>query len=502
MGAVPNTMVLDSDPASNSNQIMLAVQDFSSRLNYVAWTGSSWGSANNLETNTQETKNQPFVFLYDNQGAPASSVTTFTQSPAMCKDFVMPAGGQVAVTNYVSVSPSPGSMTRSIAASSDDAEEQGPDGSSPGAMYLDSSDIELVEDFEPSTNGTQKIGLRFTNISVPADATITNAYITFRAVAPDAPNTNSGATSLTIEGQAADNPATFPTTAYDITNRPRTAASVGWSPAAWTTGNDYNTPDLSAIVQELVDRGGWTSGNSMVFIVTGTGSRASESWDDPGSNPAQLTIEYTAGNMPANPEISATIKHDGNIIETLTNPAVTDLGSGIFRLDWIDVISSDTTVSAGEQVELEINTTEPGVSFEILYDSSTYPSKILLPTTTVIVIHVDTLGAYDAPYPGGSPVTDAQNGATLYIRATVSDPFGTDDITDLDLSISDPCGGGPINVTLDDGDVVVLEPWLVLDDTIEAGVGGNSHRDRRRRQRALRRFRRLHNASVGRGEYT
>ena len=109
---------------------------------------------------------------------------------------------------------------------------------------------------------------------------------------------------------------------------------------------------------------------------------------------------------------------------------------------------------AGEQVELEITTAESGVNFEILYDSSTYPSKILLPTTTVILIHVDTLAAYDAPYPGGSPITDAENGATLYLRATVSDPFGRDDITDLDLVISDPCGGPDINVTLDDGDVV------------------------------------------------
>ena len=58
------------------------------------------------------------------------------------------------------------------------------------------------------------------------------------------------------------------------------------------------------------------------------------------------------------------------------------------------------------------------------------------------------------PYPSGSAITDAENGAILYLRVTVSDPFGAYDITDLDLSISDPCGGGPINVTLDDGDVV------------------------------------------------
>jgi uncharacterized repeat protein (TIGR01451 family) len=447
-----NSMMLYSDPISD--RLMHVVQDSGQDINYILWDGSSWGAATELETASGETKNQPFVFLFDQHVVPVGSSTTFTQSPVMCKDFSIPVGGQVAVSNYISVAPSNGSVSRSVAASSDDAEEEGPDGTSPGNMYLNSSDIELVEDFEPSTSGTQQIGLRFEDVSVPPGATITNAYITFRAVAADAPNTNNESVSLTIEGQAADNPGTFTSTVNDISNRLRTTASVGWSPVAWTSGTDYNTPDLSAIAQELVNRSGWSSGNSMVFIVTGSGSRSSESWDDPGSNPAQLTIEYTTGSLPATPDISATIRHDGTTIHTLTHPSVTDLGSNIYRLDWIDVISSAATVLAGEQVELKIATSEPGVTFEILYDSNTYPSKVLLPTTTVIVIHVDTLGVYDAPYPGGSPITDAVNGATLYLRATVSDPFGTDDITDLDLSISDPCGGGPTNFTLDDTDVV------------------------------------------------
>ncbi len=391
LGENSNSLILNSDPLSD--QIMLAAQDDGSDINYVLWNGSSWGTPTALESASGETKNQPFVFLHDQHIVPAGSSTTFTQSPIMCKDFVIPTGGQVTVTNYIDVTFPSNSVIRSISASNDDAEEEGPDGNNPNDMYLDSSDIELVEDFQVPNAGTQQVGMRFNNITVPPGATITNAYITFRADTPETPNTNSDPTNLTIEGQAADNPGTFTSTASDITNRPRTAASAPWSPSAWTTGSDYNTPDISSIAQELVNRGGWASGNSMVFIVTGNGSRAAESWDSAGSNPPQLTIEYTTGSMPANPDISATIKHDGTTIEALINPTVTDLGSDIYRLDWADVISSDTTVLAGEQVELEINTAEPGVNFEILYDSNTYPSKIMLPTTTVIVIHVESLAA-------------------------------------------------------------------------------------------------------------
>jgi len=36
-------------------------------------------------------------------------------------------------------------------------------------------------------------------------------------------------------------------------------------------GQNPRTPDLSPIVQEIVDGSGWDSGNAMVFIITGTG---------------------------------------------------------------------------------------------------------------------------------------------------------------------------------------------------------------------------------------
>ena len=32
-------------------------------------------------------------------------------------------------------------------------------------------------------------------------------------------------------------------------------------------------------MQEIVNRGGWTAGNSMAFIITGTGVRTAESFD-------------------------------------------------------------------------------------------------------------------------------------------------------------------------------------------------------------------------------
>ena len=66
LGAVPNSMTLDAGP--NGDGIMLSVQDANNDLHYVLWNGSSWEADNVLSTNTGEVKNQPFVFIYDQDG--------------------------------------------------------------------------------------------------------------------------------------------------------------------------------------------------------------------------------------------------------------------------------------------------------------------------------------------------------------------------------------------------------------------------------------------------
>ena len=105
---------------------------------------------------------------------------------------------------------------------------------------------------------------------------------------------------IRIHGQAADNPSTFTTNVNSISSRSLTTNSVSWMPPIWTTsqasGADQQTPNLSSIVQEVVDRAGWSSGNSMAFILSGSGERVAESGDknsDP--DPPELHIVYNTG---------------------------------------------------------------------------------------------------------------------------------------------------------------------------------------------------------------
>ena len=189
-------------------------------------------------------------------------------STAMVNITVTPAGG----TQTIDVS---------VAASTDDAEER--NGSS---MRLASSDLELVVD----GSNTQKVGLRFNGLTIPPGATITNARIQFQA-----DEVSSGASALTINGQLSPNPGTFTSASGNISSRPLTAASVGWSPAQWGTigeaGPNQMTPNLASVIQEIVNQGGWSSGNSLVIIISGSGTRTAESFN--GAQAPALHVEYT-----------------------------------------------------------------------------------------------------------------------------------------------------------------------------------------------------------------
>src|SRR5262249_39384485 len=120
--------------------------------------------------------------------------------------------------------------------------------------------------------GANTVGLRFVNVGLPPGATITSAAVQFTASSSDA-----AATSLFIVGQSDTNALTFTDTNNDITDRPRTLPSVPWTPPAWIAkdaGPAERTPDLSALLDELVHFDGWRSTSPVVLrFDVGTGQR-------------------------------------------------------------------------------------------------------------------------------------------------------------------------------------------------------------------------------------
>jgi len=178
-----------------------------------------------------------------------------------------------------------------VASGSDDAEEHLTEGN---AIDITSSDLELGA--EGGAGDTQEIGIRFLGIGVPAGSTVTSATIQFTVdEADDEP------TSVRIYGELAANAAEFNTDAGNITSRTKTTAFVDWNDIpVWdaasigSAGPDQLTPDLSAIVQEIIGQAGWSAGNSIAFIVTPNpgGERTAESFDGDAGAAALLHVEY------------------------------------------------------------------------------------------------------------------------------------------------------------------------------------------------------------------
>jgi uncharacterized repeat protein (TIGR01451 family) len=85
------------------------------------------------------------------------------------------------------------------------------------------------------------------------------------------------------------------------------------------------------------------------------------------------------------------------------------------------------TCTAGNAWRLTVsNTAVPNDSMRVYVTQLEGVSRVELPASTVI--NVDSITYYNAAYPGGSVITSITPGQTVYIRAQVSDPFGSYDI--------------------------------------------------------------------------
>ena len=190
----------------------------------------------------------------------------------------------------VSVTPSGGggggntvTVSQRIVSGSNDVEEK-----STGIVSTSSTDIELVED----KGVNQTVGLRFVNLSIPQGATIVSANVQFTT-----DENNSGTTNLTIKAHDTNNSAAFTASNFNVSSRSTTSASVSWSPSAWNsigqTGSNQETPDISSVIQEVVNRSGFGTSSAISIIITGTGERTAESYEGSPPNAALLTVEYS-----------------------------------------------------------------------------------------------------------------------------------------------------------------------------------------------------------------
>ncbi|MGJ8681985.1 PilC/PilY family type IV pilus protein [Paraglaciecola sp.] len=136
------------------------------------------------------------------------------------------------------------------------------------------------------TDGTNKVtlGLRFQDLNIPRGATVTRAYVRFNSN-----GYNAGATDLTFSGELVGDATTFSTAANDISGRTKTTNSVLWdADNVWPVTNEtISSPDLTSVVQEIVDQSAWCGGNSLNVLIEGDGA---------SSGSARITTAFEQGS--------------------------------------------------------------------------------------------------------------------------------------------------------------------------------------------------------------
>jgi type IV pilus assembly protein PilY1 len=201
--------------------------------------------------------------------------------------------------------------------------------------------------FRASSNSF--VGVRFRNLNIPQGASISNAYLEFTAYQSNSESNS----SMVITGVNEGDPNRFnPNARFELRNKPKTA-SVTWSNIEpWVRNNDYRSPPVTSIVQQIVNRGDWEPSNEMMFIMSDfTGRRGAYTYDGRPSDSARLVVEFQ-GN--ATPGTTATVRDElKNIVDGLSASGFTPI---------VDTLYEAASYYGGNAVQYGLKRGEPSVS--------------------------------------------------------------------------------------------------------------------------------------------
>ncbi len=154
------------------------------------------------------------------------------------------------------------------------------------------SDLEYLQ-FGDYTGDKYHLYLRFPNVTIPQGATIISAVlelVEYQTMTSTGVKMNIYANNVDNASPPADGTAYL---ALDLTSE-----VVAWDiSSTWTQDVAYQSPDIADVIQAIVSREGWASGNALALCIKDNESSYSHrrtvyAYDSGGSYP-KLTISYT-----------------------------------------------------------------------------------------------------------------------------------------------------------------------------------------------------------------
>jgi hypothetical protein len=148
------------------------------------------------------------------------------------------------------------------------------------AFAAGGSTIEIVSDSDAGTRTWG--GFRFPSVAVSDPAKVRGAWLQILL-------DGAGVANLDISAEADVTPDDFGTTP-NVVDRVLTVASVAWVQSL-VDGAWHTSPDIRAVIQELMSEPGWASGNPIMLILVGR--------SDTGQSLSVFAYNFGAGEFAA-----------------------------------------------------------------------------------------------------------------------------------------------------------------------------------------------------------
>lgn len=351
------TYVITGEDTDNSAAFTATDGDITGRTpttDTASWTPAAWAAGNTYSTEDQSVDLTSIVqSITDRTGWCGGNAMTFIVTGSGARSAIS-YDGSPSNAPMLTVTYDPNSVPANGGCVANDLSYR---------INLSSDDAEhVVSNGDLSTNGNkltlgydnsnkQAVGLRFNGIHIPSGSTVNNAYIEFTAYEDDSSNA-----SFTIYAENSDDPNT-----YSNSRKPNGVSTIGttvdWpNVEAWSGNSTYRTPDITSLVQALIDRGGWAEGNAMSFIIKtsqNSGTRDARSYNNDASRAPRLVVSISG--LPSDldettrdvlREMISDLNHGGYtpIVDTLYEAALYYRGENVH---W-GKIRGDTSVSRSD----------------------------------------------------------------------------------------------------------------------------------------------------------
>jgi len=125
-----------------------------------------------------------------------------------------------------------------------------------------------------NVGGTSYTGwICFRSVNIPQGSTINSAVVKLTSWT----NRSNGAVNLLLSAHDVDDgEPVYSDADFSTKYAQKTAAGVAWNNVgAWSYGVQYSSPDITSVIQEIVNRPGWVAGNDILIFIANNGSSTS-----------------------------------------------------------------------------------------------------------------------------------------------------------------------------------------------------------------------------------